>query len=50
VCAPVKGPDYKEGKSYTASLLQHSSRAPGPPKTLAECLPKPKGPPKVRGR
>lgn len=50
VCAPVKGSDYKEGKSYQVSLLQQSARSGQLPKTLGECLPKPKGPPKARGR
>jgi len=50
VCTPVKGPDYKEGKSYAASLLQQPTRGAAAPKTLGECLPKPKGPPKARGR
>jgi hypothetical protein len=50
VCAPVKGPDFKEGKSYMAALLQQGSRGAAAPKTLADCLPKPKGPPKARGK
>jgi hypothetical protein len=53
VVTPAKGPDYQGGRSYTASLLPRASRGPtaaAPPKTLGECLPKPKGPPKARGR
>lgn len=46
-CAAVKGADYKEGKSYTVTLLAAPARG-GEPKTLAECLPKPKGPPRAR--
>lgn len=50
-CTPVKGQEYKEGRSYQPSLLQRPARGgAGAPKTLEECLPKPKGPPKARGR
>ncbi|KAI8471885.1 MAG: A49-like RNA polymerase I associated factor-domain-containing protein [Monoraphidium minutum] len=50
VVAPVKGPDYTDGKSYTSTLLQQPSRGAATLKSLADCLPKPKGPPKARGR
>lgn len=50
MCTAVKGSDYRDGKSYTAALLQQPSRGAAAPKTLGECLPKPKGPPKARGR
>lgn len=45
MCVSVRGPDYKEGKSYTATLLA-PSRGASAPKTLGECLPKPKSPAK----
>lgn len=51
VCAAVKGPDYREGRSYTATLLAPPrGGGAGEAKTLADCLPKPKSPAKGGGR